>query len=62
MDTMERPMNRRVTRMELEAHQARRRAAVEGAALQAANEALEPMRRAWWARAARWLRGLVGKR
>lgn len=58
MDTMK-TMNRRVDGTELAAHQARR---AEWMALQAANEALEPMRRAWWARCARWLRGLVGKR
>lgn len=60
----QRPKNRRATRLELAAHQARRAEmmAIEGAALKAANEALEPLARTWWARAARWLRGLVGKR
>lgn len=59
-------INRRVTKMELEAHQARRTVAVDAArermALEAANEALEPLARTWWARLSRALRGLMGGR
>lgn len=59
-------INRRVTKMELEAHQARRTVAVDAArermALEAANEALEPLERTWWARLSRALRGLMGGR
>lgn len=84
--TPEQRVNRRVTKMELEAHQARRTVAfqssrseevtpkvqhgplvvkhgrIERMALEAANEALEPLARTWWARLSRRLRGLMGGR
>lgn len=63
--TPEQRVNRRVTKMELEAHQQRRTVALdaarERAALEAANAALYPLERSWWARLMRRLRGLVAR-
>ena len=58
--------NRRVGGLRLMAHQLDRAiltdARAERLALAAANEALEPMHRSWWARAIRAVRSLVGGR
>lgn len=58
--------NRRVGGLRLMAHQLDRAiltdARAERLALQAANEALEPMSRTWWARLSRAVRGLLGGR
>lgn len=64
--TPEQRVNRRVTKMELAAHQQRRAVAVDAArermALEAANEALHPLAQTWWARLSRALRSLMGGR
>jgi hypothetical protein len=56
-------VNRRVTKPQLIAHQVTRALLVdlrtERLALAAANEALEPLSRTWWARAVRAVRGLL---
>lgn len=58
--------NRRVGPVRLMVHQLDRAisydARAERRALAAANEALEPMSRTWWARLSRALRGLMGGR
>jgi hypothetical protein len=58
-------VNRRVTKPQLIAHQVTRALLVdlrtERLALAAANEALEPLSRTWWARLSRAVRSLVGR-